>query len=148
MRLHRMLLSAAAIPVLALSLAACSDSEPAASPESGQVAAVTYLDSAGLHDIDESINDKKEIPATARATALKSAAVLRSTDWPEDKEDAARALSDTMAALAEELDKDNPDLAKAGELAKKAHDESHDFTAEVWDHLYEHADLPVGEHGH
>lgn len=135
------------VSMLAVS-AACSSGSSGAKEESGVIAGVAYLDAAGLHDIDESINTNKTVPATARTVALKSAAVVRNTEWPSANKTAARNLADTMVALAEELDKENVDMAKAGELAHKMHEEAHDFTDAVWNELYGKVNLPVKPHEH
>lgn len=110
---------------------------------------INILDSAGLHGIDDAINMDKEIPANARTTAQKLQAVTALTEWPEELEDDAEALEATFAEMVTALTGDNPDMAKAGEAAAKAHDVEHDFSAAVWAHLYEEADVEVeGGSGH
>lgn len=147
MSFKRAFIGGLVIFVLAVS-AACSSGSSGAKEESGVIAGVAYLDAAGLHEIDESINNNKTVPATARTVALKSAAVIRNTEWPTENKTAARNVADTMVALAEELDKENIDMVKAGELAKKMHEDSHEFAEEVWNVLYGKANLPVTPHGH
>ncbi len=146
------LFALASLPLLALVASACGgdddDSATATSSASGEITAVIFLDNAGLHDIDEAINDTKEVPANARTSVLKAAAVLRNTDWPADHEADAESLAKTMVELAEALQAEPVDMAKAGELAAKVHDDAHDFTSAIWNELYEAADLPVaGGHG-
>jgi hypothetical protein len=111
------------------------------------VSAITTLDNAGLHDIDESINESQEVPADARTTALRMEAVTRLADWPEEFEDAAGKLASTFSELGTVLDSDSPDLARAGELAKRAHDEQHDLSGEVWAWLQEEAGIEVERTG-
>lgn len=110
--------------------------------------AINILDSGGLHGIDDAINGDQEIPANARTTAQKLQAVTALTEWPEDLEDDAEALEATFAEMVAALAGENPDLAKAGEAAAKAHDVEHDFSAAVWAHLYEEADVEAGGSGH
>jgi len=107
------------------------------------VSAITTLDNAGLHAIDESINDSQEVPADARTTALRMEAVTRLADWPDEFEEPADQLANTFSELAVALDSDSPDLARAGELAKRAHDEQHDLSGNIWTWLQEEAGMEV-----
>lgn len=155
--MHRKLIGAlgavTALSIIAFGASACGDDDAdaeAASTSSTQSVALgaSYLDKAGLHDIDESINTDKKVPSTARTVMLQAAAVVRTTDWPSGEDAAAKSLGDTMEQLADVLGKDPVDMAKAGELAAKVHDDAHDFTHEIWNHVYEEADLPVAGGGH
>lgn len=133
-------------PVAALALAtfaACGSDD--AGNDDAALNAINILDSAGLHGIDDSINAKKEIPASARTTALKLQALTKLASWPSDLEDEAQDLETIFAEMAAALDRDNPDLAKAGAAAAKAHDAEHEFSEKVWTHLYEEADIEAEE---
>ena len=110
--------------------------------------AIDTLDKAGLHDIDESINRARAVPATARTAALKMRTVVELTEWPNDLEDAAEKLSAALDDLAKSLEGDNPDKAKAGAAAKNAHDVEHDFSGEVWEYLYKEAGIGAGAAAH
>ena len=109
------------------------------------LAAISFMDAAGLHAIDTAINEEKTIPADAQAKAVKLESVLAGADWPEELEDEAEAVEAALRELAEALDAEAPDMAKAGAAAEKAHETSHDFSGLVWSHLREEAGLEVEE---
>lgn len=138
---YRVTLAILAVASVSLAIA-CSgdDTSPA---EVDVVSAITTLDNAGLHAIDESINDSQEVPADARTTALRMAAVTRLADWPDEFEESADQLANTFSELAAALDSDSPDLARAGELARRAHDEQHDLSGDIWTWLQEEAGIEV-----
>jgi hypothetical protein len=140
---RRVLLGAGTIAVLATAAFAACGSGDSSSQEAEVISAITILDNAGLHGIDESINEEEEIPANARTVALKLQTVLELTSWPSDLEDSAESLAGTMGEFAAALDGENPDMAQAGELAARAHDEEHDFSGETWAWLYEEAGVEV-----
>jgi hypothetical protein len=128
--------------------AGCSgDGESEATANAGVVNAINILDNGGLHAIDESINKDKTIPATAKTTAQKLQAVTELTEWPDELQDEADALAKVFADMVTALNGDSPDMTKAGEAAKKAHDAQHDFSHEVWAHLYEEAGISTGDEG-
>jgi hypothetical protein len=130
--------------------AACSDDDKGAegTDTAAVLAAVTFLDSAGYHDIDDAINKEKTVPATARTKALKGEAVLKATAWPSELKPKADALATILGELAAALEGDAPDLAKAGQAATKAHDAQHEFSDEAWAWLYEKAGVEGPSHGH
>lgn len=146
-----LLASFAAVAVVgSLFAAGCgSDGDSEASSDAQILNAINILSKAGLHDIDDSINEDKTIPANARTTALQLQAVTAITEWPDDLQDDADALAKVFEEMAAALDGENPDLAKAGEAAKKAHDAEHDFSHDVWAYLYEQGGVDTGdEDGH
>jgi hypothetical protein len=143
----------AALGAVALSaalFAACGEGDTNADREdlSGVISAITIMDSAGLHDIDDSIRSKQTVPPAARTTALKMQAVTKLTSWPEEFKADAETLAAAFGELAAALDGDKPDLAKAGAAAKRAHDVQHDFSGEVWAHLQSEAGVAGAEAGH
>ncbi len=149
----RTLTAALTVASIALMAAACGGRFEKGGSAEGEIATATdFLDKAGLHAIDTSINEEKEVPATARTTALHLQAVTKLTDWPgeNDLDVRADALARTFGELAAVLESDNPDLARAGELAKKAHDDHHDFSHDVWEWLMDEAGIDSGaeEEGH
>jgi hypothetical protein len=144
------LLCAGAVAVISTAAFVACGSDDSSSQEAEVISAINILDSAGLHGIDESINEEQEIPANARTVALKLQTVLELTSWPSDLEDSAESLAGTMGEFAAALEGENPDIAQAGELAARAHDEEHDFSGETWAWLYEEAGVevePEGDHG-
>lgn len=110
--------------------------------------AVLFLSGAGLHDIDDAINDDKTIPANARTVAQRAQTVTLLTTWPEDLQASATALAAIFGEMAAALDGENPDLVVAGAAAKKAHDAEHDFSADVWAHLHAAAGIEGAGGGH
>ena len=148
---HKLPLAVAFGALLALGFlvsAACSDGGDSDASRDAQVLnAINILDKAGLHEIDESIKDKKEIPANARTTAQQLQAVTAITEWPDDLQSQADALAKIFEELAAALDGDNPDMAKAADASRKAHDGQHDFSHEVWKHLYEQGGVNTGAAG-
>ena len=133
----------AILTVAAMWLAVACSGDGSKSTEVNVVSAITTLDNAGLHAIDESINETHEVPADARTKALRMEAVTRLADWPEEFEDPADELAITFRELAAVLDSDSPDPARAGELAKRAHDEQHDLSGDIWAWLQEEAGMEV-----
>jgi hypothetical protein len=124
----------AAIAALALAFAGCG-SDDNSGQTAGLVAAVQALDGAGLHAIDTSIAGGA-IPATAQTTALKMQTVLLVTRWPNgDLKKKAESLAALLGTMANSLNGDNPDKAKAGAAAHDAHEGAHDFSDAVWSYL-------------
>lgn len=109
------------------------------------LAAISFIDGAELHAVDTAINAEKTIPADAQAKAAKLESVMAGANWPEDLEDEAEVVEAAVRELAEILDAEAPDMVKAGAVAKKAHETSHDFSGLVWSHLREEAGLKVEE---
>jgi len=150
-RLRHRLLPLAALAAIAaaasITLAGCGGDDSGAAKDAAILNAITIIDDAGLHEIDESINDKKEIPADARTTVQRLQAVTNITGWPGDLQAQADALARVFAEFAAALEGDHPDMAKAGEASKKAHDGAHDFSHEVWEYLYEKGGVETGAAG-
>ncbi|MEX0781346.1 MAG: hypothetical protein WD557_01765 [Dehalococcoidia bacterium] len=148
MNIRRIAALGAGVTVLAgAALSGACGSDDGASQESEVLSAISILDGAGLHGIDESINEENEIPADARTVALHMQALVELTQWPSDVEDAADGLAQAFEDFAAALDGDSPDMARAGELAAKAHDEQHDLSHDVWAWLQEEAGIDVQESG-
>ena len=123
--------------VVAAMLAACGGGS--SSSDSDVASAIDFLDKAGLHGIDESINTDRQVPANAETVFLHAQTVTLLTDWPSEFEDEANALAQTFADAAAAVATDNPDMAKAGEAATKAHDAEHEFSHNIWAHLQSEA---------
>lgn len=146
-RFARIAFGCAALTMVALMLNACGGRFEEGGSAEGEIAsALDFLDKAGLHGIDTSINEKREVPATARTTALRLQSVTRLTDWPgdDDLDERGEALARTFGELAAVLEADQPDLEKAGQLAKKAHDDQHDFSHDVWEWIMDEAGIDSG----
>ncbi len=146
------LMALAALSAIALlAAAACGDDGAGDSPsgDATVLTAISILDAAGFHEIDDAIQQEKKIPATARTTTVRMQALVKLTHWPNDD---LEARADSLAALfgefAEVLDAESPDMARVGELSTKVHVAQHDFSGAVWDYLYEAAGLAHGGDGH
>jgi hypothetical protein len=147
-RFARIAAVAALAPVALVLASACSgDDSGEGSPAIEIVAAIQFIDGAGFHGIDESVNSERTIPATAASTARKAQAVVRLAPWPEELAHEAETLAQIFADLATELEKESPDLAVAGQLAARAHDGQHDFSAAVWRYLRTEAGQEVASAG-
>ncbi|MBE0610248.1 MAG: hypothetical protein IH609_12775 [Dehalococcoidia bacterium] len=134
-------------------LAACGDDADANdhSPDDASiVTAISLIDGAGFHDIDEAIQQEKKIPATARTTTIRMQALVNLTAWPNDDLDAqAGALAALFGDFAEVLDAESPDMPRVSEASTKVHIAQHEFSGAVWDYLYEAAGIGSEDgHGH
>ncbi|MGK2965251.1 MAG: hypothetical protein ACSLFM_06555 [Tepidiformaceae bacterium] len=139
-------LAAIAVALFSLALGAACSSE-SVTTDADIVAIINVIDTAGLHDIDDAINEDDEIPAGAANTAQKLQATMGLVDWPSDLEDMAEELSAAFEEMHATLSAETPDIAAAGEIAAKVHDIAHDFSHDVWVYLYEEAGIEVGEGG-
>ena len=139
-----------ALPAAIFFAAACGDDAEGDSASASEVlTALNFTGNAGLHDIDESINEGGEIPADARTVALRAETVMRVTAWPSALEEEAEALADVFAEMAATLDGESPDPAAAGEAAARAHDAEHEFSGNAWAYLQEEAGIEApGEDDH
>ncbi|MEP7214775.1 MAG: hypothetical protein ABI782_00895 [Anaerolineaceae bacterium] len=148
---RRCALSASLLVVIALGFAGCGGDDDHAGQNSSVVNAIAYIDSAGLHDIDESINLNNKIPATARTTVLHMQTAVLLAEWPSELDAPAKKLAALLGDLALVLNADTPDLAKVGPSSTAAHAAWHDFSQAVWSHLQAEAGLggpATDAHGH
>lgn len=135
--------------VSAVAATACSDSDGGSSADTDVINAINILDKAGLHDLDTQIGTNKTIPSNASTTFQQLQTVTLLADWPtKDLETKAKALAAIFGEAAAATDGTNPDMTRAAEASKKAHDGEHDFSHEVWDHLYEKAGIKGADDGH
>ena len=133
--------------VLALSLTACGGD--AAGGNAEVASAISILDAAGMHEIDVSVNTKKEVPPTAQNTALHMQTVILVTEWPSELKEPAKKLAVLFGTMAAALDTPEPDAAKAGPAVKAAHDAWHDFSHLGWEYLAHEAGIAkVANGGH
>lgn len=138
------------IAILALAVAfttvSCGDDAGAGTTE--VMSAIAYMDAAGLHEIDESVK-ANTIPGNAQSTAEKLQAVALLTDWPTgDLDKMATNLAKIFGDMSAALEGEKPDMARVSEAVRKAHDAEHDFSHEVWNHLYKEAGLGGHEDTH
>jgi hypothetical protein len=140
----------ALLAALGLVAAACGDDGAAeATKQNETINAIYIMDGAGLHGLDESINDQRTVPANAANTYRRLQAVALLTEWPTSElEEKAETLAGVFEQAAASVDTDNPDLAKAGPLASQAHDGEHDFSAEVWEYLLREAGVAGAGEAH
>lgn len=124
---------ATVLAAAALFPSACGDDDDhaasiAVSSNAEITAPLDFLDEAGLHDIETSINNKGEIPATARTVAIRTQAVVLVTVWPKGLQAGATKLAGIFGDMAKSLDGEKPNVKVAGPAAKAAHDGEHDFS--------------------
>jgi hypothetical protein len=102
-----------------------------------QVATTLYLlDTAGFHEMDESINQENTIQPEFPGTVERARRMVALTAWPEELHENATALGDTLDAYAAALADDDLDAAKP--LATQAHEQQHDLSHAAGDWLSEH----------
>jgi hypothetical protein len=82
-----------------------------------------FMDTAGFHGIDETLNETKTIDPAYLSTVNRVKKVLDQTTWPEELSEPAATLSDVLAQFAEALEADNAD--EAASLATQAHESQH-----------------------
>ncbi len=105
--------------------------------------AVYLLDNAGLHGLDERLNNEGVIVASDAGRVARVARLLSSVDWPAPLADDAAALTDTLNQLASALRDD--DLDAAAPLAIVAHEVQHAFSHEA-EHWLGEVSVPSGAH--
>ena len=142
---RRVALAAAlgALALAALAAAACGGGDNENAQTTAAIAAVTFFDSSGFHEIDDQLTQKGTLDPTAHSLAVHIQTVALATDWPKELQAGAKGLAQAMGDFAAAVDTDKPDLKKATELSNKAHASWHAFSTQVWDHLQEHAGLKV-----
>lgn len=139
------LAAAAGLALIGGALTACSSDDGGGSSQAQNVLyAINILDSAGLHEIDESINNENEIPGDAVTVALRMRAVVALTEWPSDLEDMANRLEGLFGEMHEALDADNPDMAKVKQVVADVHDVEHDLSHAAWEYLLAESGLESG----
>jgi hypothetical protein len=125
------------------------ETSPGQESEQGQafqVATTLYLlDTAGFHEIDESINQENTIQPEFPGTVQRARRMVALTAWPEELHENAMGLGDTLDAFAAALADD--DLEAAKPLATQVHDQQHDLSHAAGDWLSEHG-LVAHEESH
>ncbi len=148
-RMPLLALFASLLVLAALAGAACGGDDDSGGGNAEVINAINIMDKAGLHDLDTQISTNKTIPSNASTTFQQLQSVALLTEWPtKDLETKAKALAAIFGEAAAATGASTPDMAKAGEASKKAHDGEHDFSHEVWEHLYEEAGVTAGGGGH
>jgi copper(I)-binding protein len=95
-----------------------------------QAAVATYLlDTAGLHAMDERLNNDGLIDPGDAGTVQRVGGVLTATSWPTELADAAADLTTVLDQYATALS--NDDAEAAAPLAAQAHEVQHDFSHAV-----------------
>ena len=105
----------------------------------------TYLlDNAGLHEIDEGLQTAEEIDPSYLGAIRRIRGVVAAAPWPDELQEQATGLVETMDALAAALEAD--DLEAARTAAEEVHSIQHDFSHAVGEWLVEHGVVSEGEH--
>ena len=107
------------------------------------VTAIYLLDTAGLHALDERLNQEKVINAGDSGNVARVAGLLASVVWPESLAANATTLIDLLNSLSTALE--NDDVATAAPLSTQVHEAQHEFS-----HGVEHwlADMPAPDATH
>jgi len=105
------------------------------------VVAQYIMDSAGFHDMDDTLNETATVDPAYLSSVTRVRKIVAQTAWPEELHAQAEAFADVLARFAEALEADDGEAA-AG-LATEAHDVQHDFSAAIDGWLGED-----GGHGH
>lgn len=139
-----------ALAVGVLFVAACADEAGSADPSADHaemLAALTVIDGAEFHAMDETLNGPEAAidPAWLGRTRNGRIAVASAT-WPEDLRPLEQAFMDAAASLAEALEAD--DAVGAAEPAAATHDAQHELSVAGWNHLAEQAGLTVDTSEH
>lgn len=141
---HLTLPAVLAIALLAAFAAAACGGDSGSSETTNVIAAVSLIDNAGFHVLDEELTAKGTVPATAETTAKHIQAVALATDWPNDLRKPARDMAKAMGDFAAAIATDTPDIKHATELSNAAHTAWHDFDHEAWSWIQ--AKAGVGGH--
>jgi hypothetical protein len=94
----------------------------------GVIAAVTVLDTAGLHGMDESLA-AGDLKAGFLGAARRARLVAVATAWPAELAPVAKELTEHLTDLQAALEKE--DVKAAATAAHEAHDGGHDLSAAV-----------------
>lgn len=111
-----------------------------------QVATALYLfDTAGFHEMDESINQENTIQPEFLGAVERTRRLLALTAWPEPLHEDVKSLEDTLESFAAALAEDDVEAAKP--LATQAHERQHDLSHAVGAWLAEQG-FTAHEEGH
>jgi hypothetical protein len=121
------------------------DELTASSQRSAMVGALTVLNGAGLHELDEVTNAGEDVPAGAAGGVDDAILAVLAVDWPDELSGSASGLVTALQELAASLE--GADSATVAPLAAAAHDAWHDFDHEVVAHIGGEVGVPgEGEH--
>jgi hypothetical protein len=160
-------MAAIALPAFILAAAACGGDDGAESSSSASAqdvdtinarlsrnemaSAALFLDTLGLHDIDETIAAGEEIPFNAIPAMRKVIRLVNLTEWDSELQADADALKEHAEAFITAAEAD--DHGALAEEASAVHDGAHDFVEAIWDVVApgtggEHADDEGGDDEH
>lgn len=144
------LFAVGALVVGALFATACADETDSAegsADNTGMLAALTVIDGAEFHAMDETLNGPEAAidPGWLGRTRNGRIAVANAT-WPENLQSLEQAFLDAAASLAEALEAD--DAAGAAEPAAATHDAQHELSVAGWNYLAEQAGFAVDSNEH
>lgn len=107
------------------------------------MAAIMYLDSAGLHDIEVEVEKTGVPPGDARGRALRMEAIVRLTEWPDELDNRAKKLAQLLGDMATSLAGNDPKMA--AQAVTKAHNAEHDFSFYAWEYLQKKAGVSLDD---
>lgn len=107
------------------------------------MAALSYIDGAGFHGIDETLNKPGgQIDASWQGKTRKALVAAKAIEWPADLRGDAQAFSDAAGRLLAALG--NDDAAGAAAPATDAHKTQHDLSNKAWEMLGKQAGVESG----
>jgi hypothetical protein len=165
MKLHRLsFLAGAAFAVAAVALASIlgfgartteAQGDAMAAAQRAQLIAVTYqLDSAGFHQLDETLNSGTFVPG-ALGTVHRARVAMQSTMWPTDNDEKATAdnMVTEMIALEGALRDENvtaaaPHAHQVHELGHKISDQTYAWLSAAMGSTPGQAPMDMGDDDH
>ena len=132
------------IGVGALVGAGCSD-EDSTESKTGQLVALTIIDGAEFHAMDEGLNTPGgQIDPAWLGRVRHSQTAVASVSWPADHQAAAKTFLEAAQKLATAIEAD--DAVAAAPAAKAAHEAQHDLSTDSWESLATAAGIKVAAH--
>jgi hypothetical protein len=142
MRRYLLSLVIATMGLGTLLVAGCSSGS---SDTAGQLAALSIVDSAGFHAMDQALNggDGKIDPQWLGKVRHGQTAVA-AIKWPSELAKQAKAFTDAAEKFATTIEADS--AATAAPAAKANHEAWHELTTDAWELLSKNAGIKVAGH--
>lgn len=119
---------------LAATLAACSSSDTPGEGTAGRLTALSIIDAAAFHAMDEGLNKPGgTIDPQWLGRVTHSRIAVASVAWPKELQEDAKTFTDAAATLATALEADNS--STAAPAAKTAHEAQHELSTKGWEGL-------------
>ncbi len=130
---------------LAVTLAACSSSDAAGESTAGRLTALSIIDAAGFHTMDEGLNKPGGAIDPQWLGRVKHGQIaVASVVWPKDLQEHAKTFTEAAETLATALEADNS--STAAPAAKAAHEAQHELSTKGWEGLAKAAGTKAPAH--